>query len=51
MGSTIYTIAFMLAILWGVAYFGYKYTGGVHIILAVAVFMVVFQLIRGRMTK
>ena len=51
MGSTVYTIALILAILWGVAYFGFKYEGGIHIVLAIAVFMIVFQLIRGRITK
>lgn len=51
MGSTVYTIALILGILWGVSYFGYKYEGGIHILLAVAVFMVVFQLIRGRTIK
>ncbi|NGF76835.1 lmo0937 family membrane protein [Fluviicola sp. SGL-29] len=51
MGSTIYTIAITLIILWGVAYFGFKYEGGIHTVLAVALFMVIFQLIRGRSTK
>lgn len=51
MGSTVYTIALILAILWGMAYFGFKYEGGIHIIIVVAVFMVIFQLIRGKITK
>lgn len=51
MGSTIYTIALILGILWGVAYFGFKYGGAIHIILGVAVFMIIFQLIRGMITK
>lgn len=51
MGNTIYTIALILAILWGVAYFGFKYEGAIHVILAVAVFIVIFQLIRGRITR
>lgn len=51
MGSTVYTIALMLTILWAVSYFGYKYEGAIHILLAVAIFMALFQFIRGMIRK
>lgn len=51
MRSTVYTIALMLGVLWGVAYFGFNYEGAIHIILGVAIFMVVFELIRRMITK
>lgn len=51
MGNTVYTIASILAIIWGMAYLGFKYGGAIHTILAIAIFMVIFQLIKERITK
>lgn len=51
MRTTVYTLALILAILWGIAYFGYNFTGAIHFILVVAVFIIVFQLIRGGVSR
>lgn len=46
MGNLLYTIAIILALLWGIAFFGYGYSGPTHLLVAGAVVLAVIGLTR-----
>lgn len=46
MGNLLYTIAVILALVWGIAFFGYAYSGATHLLLAGAVILAVIGLTR-----
>jgi hypothetical protein len=46
MGNLMYTIAVILALVWGIAFFGYGYSGATHLVLAAAVVVMVIGLTR-----
>lgn len=52
MGRILYTIAVILVIIWAITFIGGFVTGGlIHIILAVAVIMVIINLLGGGSRK
>jgi hypothetical protein len=46
MGSTLYTVAVVLIMIWAVAYIGYNASGLIHGLLGLAVAVIILQLIR-----
>jgi hypothetical protein len=46
MGNLMYTIAIILALIWGIAFFGYGYSGATHLVLAGAIVLTVIGLTR-----
>jgi Family of unknown function (DUF5670) len=46
MGNLFYTIAVVLIMIWLIGYFGYTIGGLFHLVLALAVVLIIMQLIR-----
>ncbi|MCH8555474.1 MAG: lmo0937 family membrane protein [Schleiferiaceae bacterium] len=48
MGNILYTVAFVLIVLWAIGYFGFDAGQLIHILIVIAVVAVLLRIISGR---
>ncbi|MDR3653201.1 MAG: lmo0937 family membrane protein [Paludibacter sp.] len=48
MSNLLYTIAIILIIFWAIGFFAFSLGGMIHILLVIALFAILFRIIKGR---
>jgi hypothetical protein len=48
MGNSLYTIAALLILIWGIGFLGYNFGGIIHLLLVIAVIVVLLRIIQGK---